>query len=133
MIRIKKVRTNNLGPTLNSYTWYNSVNGERLLFYEEKAGASPNAVFNTNIVNSLSDIAESGHIHIAKDMQRNEIVIQADQAVHRVLVYNLSGQFVRSFEPSAAGTIRFRLDFARGVYLLRVESGSQTAYGKVVN
>jgi len=36
--KVKSVRTNSLGPTTTSYSWYNTSNGERLLTYDGVSG-----------------------------------------------------------------------------------------------
>lgn len=132
VVRVKKVRTNNLGPTLNSYTWYNSVNGERLLFYEEKAGGTPNAVYNTNVVSSISTAQKNNNISISTDIDQKQVQISSSKNIDKVNVYSIEGQLLYTFKNISSGKFNLSIAAARGVYIVYVESGSERISGKVI-
>ncbi|MCC7030394.1 MAG: T9SS type A sorting domain-containing protein [Chitinophagaceae bacterium] len=131
VVRIKKVRTNDLGPTLTSYYWYNSVNGANLLMYEEKAGGTPNAAFNTNVVSRVADLQNNYQVQISTDLENNMIVINSASNIDRVKVYSLTGQLILSASNINAAHWHQQLQSAKGMYLVQVECNGETIKGKV--
>ncbi len=132
VVRVKKVRTNNLGPTLNSYFWYNSTNGERLLFYEEKDGAGPNVVFNTNVVNSVSVINNDNKITIGNNVDDHKVVISSSKNIDKIFVYNITGQLVYSMKNINTNKLDFSLESAKGLYIISIETDGHTVNDKVL-
>ncbi len=132
VIRIKKVRTNNLGPTLTSYTWYHATNGERLLFYEEKAGATINVIFNTNVVSSISDVFSNNQIDIKVDPNSGAMMIQSDKKIEKVTLYSTTGAAIKQIQNVNSNQINFVNEAAKGVYILSVMSEGRVSNSKIV-
>lgn len=132
VVRIKKVRTNNLGPTLTSYRWYKASDGEQLLMYEEKAGGSLNVVFNTNVVNGVSDLHNNDGVLIGNNIGLNQISIKADKNISSVCLYSVTGQRIKNYDRINANNFNMPKEFSKGIYLLAIEIDGHTSMQKVI-
>lgn len=132
VVRIKKVRTNNLGPTLTSYRWYKASDGEQLLMYEEKAGGTLNVVYNANVVNSISDIQNNKLIHISNNVDINYITIKADNNISSVSLYTITGQRLKQYNQINANYFHLSKESSKGLYLVAVEIDGHTTMQKVI-
>lgn len=132
VVRVKKVRTNNLGPTLNTYTWYNSTNGERLLIYEEKAGGAVNVVYNTNVVSSLSQYDQQHGINIHNDLGAGRVSVTSPYNIEQINIYSMTGQLIRTYQNIQSPNFHFDYESAKGIYLVNVVSNGITTTQKVV-
>ncbi len=132
VVQVSRVRTNSLGPTLNSKSWYQGATGERILLWEEKDAAPPHVVYKATIVNQLAQVEASKNLKVSTEPGSGIIHIQASKGINRVSLYSATGALLKTIPTGNATQYSLPAQYARGMYILTVETEGQVISSKIV-
>lgn len=129
--RIKKERTNSIGPTTVSYTWYLAATGAQLMHYETNGGLQ--VVYN-NVAST--DIETIKHKDFAVEMFPNpfhdfttlKVTGNNKLSNGKLIIFNVLGQPVKTLDVINNEVKLERDNLLKGIYFYSLMDNDKTIY-----
>ncbi len=132
--RIKKDRTNSLGPTTSSYLWLTVPNGEQLLHYETNGGIKVNYVNNITTTSIQKNNLQNTDALIYPTITSNSVNIISKHNLNYYKIYNQLGEIVEQEKIGNKTNFILDLNLQHGLYFIELGDSEteQTIIKKII-
>ncbi len=133
---ISTERTNNLGPTSTTYTWYDINNGKQLLYYEENAGDVVVA-FNTDALSGIAELNGETVVSVYPNPFSTSATVRINTGASmndgELVIYDMLGNEIKRSNVNSHTVMLSGDGMSRGLYCFKlITNQSELAFGKIM-
>lgn len=121
---VSELRTNNLGPNSNTYTWYDLNNGRKLLLAHENNG-SVTIVYSSGFTAAINEQNTSLPMELYPNPASHTLRMTGTTTLEQVIIYNADGKMMHQAFP---GMKQYMVDVSQwpsGIYAVYTTAGSK--------